>query len=903
MMPDIKTLMLLYLIINVISAGAMAVIWSQSRGRFAGISFWLVDMILQAAGSLLLVLRGLIPDLISMTGSNTIILAGALILLMGLERYTGKKSWQIHNVVLLVVFIAVSAYFVVVQPNLMVREIAVSAMTMIFTFQCCWLLLRRVDPGMRTITRLTGIIFAGYVALNFARIILTIITPEQTNDFFISGAVSALAITGYIVLSTCLTICLVLMVNRRLLADVQAQDTALQESEGTHRAIFETASDVIVIIQDGIIRFSNPRVATMFGCKTGEIEGMEFASFIPQENLGPVIEKYRQRMAGEKLSETYETAILHKDGRKIPVEINGSVIQYEGKPADMAIIRDITERKKTGEELKVSEAQYRLLADNMRDQVWLMDLNLKVIYISPSVEKLRGYTLEEHAQLPLDKQLTPTSLQLAMEYLSIEMPKAEVDPAYLARPLELEWYCKDGSTLWTENTFSQVRDENGKTIYLLGVGRDISERKRAEDEVKRQQGFLRQVIDSSPNLVFVKDRDSRYLLANNALANAYGTTPANIQGKTDLELGVSAEEFTKFRQDDIEVLQSGKEKIIPSESFIWQSGELHYYHTTKRPLLDEKGEFKSILAVSVDITERKKTEEALTRSEERYRTILENMQDSYFEVDLAGNFTFVNEATCRNLGYTMEELIGQNFSIIAPGQDEVKAIFEAYNKVYKTGEPYMGFAFRVIRKDGLVGYAEVSISFIKNAQGRPIGFRSVGRDVTERKQLEQKLLEMATHDALTGLPNRTLLYDRCDIAMANARRNKKMLVIMTLDLDLFKDVNDTLGHDMGDRVLIAAAGRLTGALRKSDTVARMGGDEFVLLLGEMDNKDDAFNVGEKILEDFRQPFLIDGQSLIITVSMGIAIYPESVDSMEELLKSSDRLMYSAKQNGGNRFAI
>jgi PAS domain S-box-containing protein len=145
-----------------------------------------------------------------------------------------------------------------------------------------------------------------------------------------------------------------------------------------------------------------------------------------------------------------------------------------------------------------------------------------------------------------------------------------------------------------------------------------------------------------------------------------------------------------------------------------------------------------------DVTERKQANEALARSEERYRSILENMQDSYIEVDLVGNFTFANEAACRNLGFTREQLIGANFSNIASNSDELKAVFKAYNRVYKTGEPHKGFAFKVARKDGTTGYGETSISLLKDAQGRPIGFRSVGRDVTERKQMEEELQRLAS---------------------------------------------------------------------------------------------------------------------------------------------------------------
>ncbi|MCX6001613.1 MAG: diguanylate cyclase [Chloroflexi bacterium] len=308
-----------------------------------------------------------------------------------------------------------------------------------------------------------------------------------------------------------------------------------------------------------------------------------------------------------------------------------------------------------------------------------------------------------------------------------------------------------------------------------------------------------------------------------------------------------------------------------------------------------------MLGVTRDISARKKAEKTLALSEERYRTILENMQDSYIEVDLTGNFTFVNEATCRNLGYAMEELIGQNFSVIAPGQDEVKAIFEAYNRVYKTGEPYMGFAFKAIRKDRSTGYAEISISLIKNEQGRPIGFRGVGRDVTERKQMEQKLEEMATHDFLTGLPNRVLLLDRFDIVAALAHRNKARLAFMSLDLDNFKSINDTLGHDIGDQVLKAISKRFTGIIRASDTVARVGGDEFILVMLETKHMEDATAIAQKMLDSFKEPFSIHGHQLHLTTSIGIAVYPEDAEDLETLTKKSDAAMYYSKGHGGNQF--
>ena len=340
--------------------------------------------------------------------------------------------------------------------------------------------------------------------------------------------------------------------------------------------------------------------------------------------------------------------------------------------------------------------------------------------------------------------------------------------------------------------------------------------------------------------------------------------------------------------------------IIEAE-YIRKDGSTYWTETRASFIRDGAGKAVGMLGVTRDISARKQAEETLTRSEERYRTILENMHDSYIEVDLTGNFTFVNDATCRNLGYSMEELIGHNFSIIASGQEEVKAIFEAYNKVYKTGEPYTGFAFKAIRKDGSAGYAEISISLIKNAQGRLIGFRGVGRDVTERKQLEQKLEEMATHDFLTGLPNRVLLLDRFDIVAALAHRNKARLAVMSLDLDNFKSINDTLGHDIGDQVLKAVSKRFTGIIRASDTVARVGGDEFILVMLETKHMEDTTAIAQKMLDSFKEPFSIHGHQLYLSSSIGIAIYPEDAEDMETLIKKSDAAMYYSKGHGGNQF--
>lgn len=176
-------------------------------------------------------------------------------------------------------------------------------------------------------------------------------------------------------------------------------------------------------------------------------------------------------------------------------------------------------------------------------------------------------------------------------------------------------------------------------------------------------------------------------------------------------------------------------------------------------------------------------------------------------------------------------------------------------------------------------------------------------DITERKKYEEKIQQMAFHDSLTGLPNRKLFSDRLGIVLAQAKRNKKKVGIVMLDLDNFKDVNDTLGHDVGDTLLKAVAERLSGTLRKSDTVARFGGDEFVLIFPNMEVIEEAIQVVQKIIDRFHKPFLIDTHQLVVTTSIGIAVYPNDGMDEEILMKNADIAMYQAKQAGRARYQL
>jgi diguanylate cyclase (GGDEF)-like protein/PAS domain S-box-containing protein len=391
------------------------------------------------------------------------------------------------------------------------------------------------------------------------------------------------------------------------------------------------------------------------------------------------------------------------------------------------------------------------------------------------------------------------------------------------------------------------------------------------------------------------DLDGNFTFFNDALCSQLGYSREELMGM-NYRVFTPPENIKKQLELYKQVYRTGNPNELFSMEQIRKDGKRIFTESSVFPMRNGKAEIVGFRGIGRDVTERVQMEEALRRSGERYRTILEEIEEGYYEVDLAGNFTFANDAACCQFGYSREELMGLNYRVYVP-KDDAKNVYKAWNKVYRTGEPLKSFPFASIKKDGTHIYLENSITPLRNKEGKIIGFRSVSRDITERKQFEQKLAEMATHDSLTGLPNRVLLSDRLMVGSALARRNGHRMAVLMLDLDRFKTVNDAMGHSVGDELLKAVGQRLSGIMRKSDTVSRIGGDEFVLVLPHISQIEHVTKFAERILNAFQEPFVFGRHRLQVTTSIGIAIYPEDGTNIENLLKSADSAMYLAKEQG------
>ncbi len=301
-----------------------------------------------------------------------------------------------------------------------------------------------------------------------------------------------------------------------------------------------------------------------------------------------------------------------------------------------------------------------------------------------------------------------------------------------------------------------------------------------------------------------------------------------------------------------------------------------------------------------DAEERRRAEHEAKESEERFRATFSQAAVGIAQVAPDGRWLRVNQRLCDIVGYSEAELLGKTFQDITYG-DDLESDLEYVRQMLAGEIRTFTMEKRYIRKDGALVWINLTVSLVRAADGSPKYFISVIEDISRRKATEAQLVHLATHDHLTHLPNRSLLQDRITQAIAHAERAERQMAVLFLDLDRFKNINDSLGHDVGDKLIIVLAERLRGIVRGGDTVARVGGDECVIVITELQYETQAENVARKVLEVLAEPEVVDGTELFLNGSLGISIYPRDGKDCHTLLKNADAAMYRAKEAGRNQF--
>jgi diguanylate cyclase (GGDEF)-like protein/PAS domain S-box-containing protein len=324
------------------------------------------------------------------------------------------------------------------------------------------------------------------------------------------------------------------------------------------------------------------------------------------------------------------------------------------------------------------------------------------------------------------------------------------------------------------------------------------------------------------------------------------------------------------------------------------------YVPTTRYVESEKAVLTFVSQHVAAALEHKRAVEALRASEERYRQLFERNLAGVYRSTIDGKLLDCNDAFVRIFGYeSRDDIRARNTRELYPNA-RVRSEFIA--EVRKTGT-VVNFELCCRRKDGSPIWVLENVSLVGGPEGERSILEGTLIDITDRKRAEAQIQHLAFHDALTGLPNRALLNDRLAVTLAHCRREKSGLALLFLDLDRFKDVNDSLGHNAGDRLLQAVAERLRATVREQDTIARVGGDEFVLLVNGVVSEADARLVAEKVLQTITQPFVIDEKTLLATASVGVSLYPEHGADPEALIRIADNAMYGVKASGRNGFRV
>ena len=443
---------------------------------------------------------------------------------------------------------------------------------------------------------------------------------------------------------------------------------------------------------------------------------------------------------------------------------------------------------------------------------------------------------------------------------------------------------------------ADLDDEAAALLRIVGqIITGALKRRDAEQALRSSESRYRQLIERMREGVAQADNDGVLQLVNDRFCEMVG------YGREEL-IGRNAD-FLLAYPSDVEVMQ-GKKRLRErghSDQYAVRvrrkDGTVIWLEIGGAPVVDTAGRVIGSIGVHNDVTERRLAEQALRESEARYRLMAEHSTDLISRSTPAGMLIYASDASRRLLGYEPTELVGHSIYDFIDPQDaeEVRQL----SKLIHGSHP-MTFSYRVRRKDGSLTWFETMSRGVPDpATDTMVEIVSVSRDVSERKRVEEQIEYEAYHDALTGLPNRRLFRDRLTVALAHARRMHQPLGVLFLDLDRFKYVNDTLGHSVGDELLKAVAARLKSAVREEDSIARMGGDEFTVLVGDLNHADDVVKVAQKLLETVAQPIHVDGRDLFITTSIGIAMFPTDGETAEMLLKNADHAMYRAKDAGRN----
>ena len=651
------------------------------------------------------------------------------------------------------------------------------------------------------------------------------------------------------------------------------REDALRASELRYRQMFENNRAVKLLIDpaSGVLVDANMAACEFYGYSREELLSMRIWDINVRGEEQVRADLARAAAAGKTY---FQFRHMRATGEIRDVEIHTGPIEVGSRKLLFSIVHDITERKRAESALQQSEEKYRVIFDYAPVGIYQSTRDGRFVTANMTLARMLGYDSVD--------ELLAKNLERDVYYDKSQREELirHFEPFAYANNVELQWKRKDGSPMWVKMNVHGIRSSHG-TLFFEGFVFDFTEQKRAEEARAAANAQRKAVLDAATRVsIIATDADGTITVFNSGAERMLGYSAEEIIGRRSL---------TDIHADPDAVQAVGEHEWV----YMRKDGQRIVVAVSVTALHSDDGALTGFLHVATDITERKSAEETLRNQS----AAITASMDGIAILNERLEFTYVNDSLARLFGYPPDgSLLGRSLCDLYEPHEQVRLITTIVPLVHERGR-WRGEATGM-RRDGVNFPQEISLTAIAGG-----GMVCVVRDITERTYAEEQIKHLAYHDALTNLPNRLLFKDRLTVALSHAQRDGSNLAVLFLDLDRFKVINDSLGHNIGDQLLQAVAARVQACVRDSDTVARLGGDEFTVLLPRLHRAEDAAPIATKIIEAIRYPFHIEGREFFITTSIGISLFPDDGEDAEALIKNADTAMYQAKEVGRDNYQL
>lgn len=548
------------------------------------------------------------------------------------------------------------------------------------------------------------------------------------------------------------------------------------------------------------------------------------------------------------------------------------------------------QRKQTETTLQKSEQLHRHLFENAGVGIVHHGVDGRFLRTNDYFRKFIGYEADELEQMtPLDFTHPDDIAESQALLEKIENGKLDLFE------LEKRYVCKDGSIRWGHVNSSIIRDQNGNMIIWIGAITDITDLKQAEEALRESEVTLSAIFEQAAvGVALIESHSGKFLRINKKFSDIIGYSSEEILSLDFMK--ITHPDDLQEDLDNMRLLLDGKINEFSMEKrYFRKDGSIVWGNLTVSPMWKTGEQPNNHIAVVEDITVRKQTEEELRRA----ATVFDNTDEGIIVTNAECAIILVNKAFTVITGYKPDEVLGKNPRLLQSGRHDVAFYKTMWDTLKRDGQ-WRGEIWDR-RKNGDVFPAWENINVVRDEQGRIINYVAIFSDISILKESEEQLAHQAHHDTLTGLPNRLRFIANLEQAIESAKRHNHKVALMFLDLDRFKHINDTFGHDVGDQLLKSIAERLKSCVRAEDTVARLGGDEFTVVLTEVAEAEDAGLIADKIVKTVRKPVTLGTHTIDTSTSVGISIFPDDAVDSEGMVKAADTAMYHAKAMGKNSF--